>query len=69
MVKQLGSAWNLFKTCLKCAWYNSVWTAVHIWKDFNEIGDKQWSKVENLAKYIDLQGVGTFQIIISVTKY
>jgi hypothetical protein len=27
---------------------------VHIWKDFNEIGDKQRSKVENLAKYVHL---------------
>jgi hypothetical protein len=41
--------------------------AVHIWKDFNEIGDKQLSKLENLAKYVHLQEVGTFQIIISVT--
>ena len=31
--------------------------------------DKQRSKVENLAKYVHLQEVGTFQIIISVTKY
>jgi hypothetical protein len=36
---------------------------------FNEICDKQRSKVENLAKYVHLQEVGTFQIIISVTKY
>jgi hypothetical protein len=56
------------KTDLKCAWYHYVWADVHIWKDFNEIGDKQRSKVENLAKYVHLQEVGTFQIIISVTK-
>ena len=43
--------------------------AVHIWKDFNEIGDKQRSKLANLAKYVHLQEVGTFQIIISITKY
>jgi hypothetical protein len=42
---------------------------VHIWKDFNEIGDKQRSKVENLAKYVHSQEVGRFQIIVSVTKY
>jgi hypothetical protein len=34
-----------------------------------EICDKQRSKVENLAKYVHLQEVGTFQIITSVTKY
>ena len=33
------------------------------------IGDKQWCKVANLAKYIHLQEVCTFQIIISVTNY
>jgi hypothetical protein len=38
-------------------------------KDFNDIGDKQRSEVENLAKYVHLQEVGRFQIIISVTKY
>ena len=69
MVKQLGSTWNPVKTCLKCAWYRYVWAEPHIWKDFNEICDKQRSKVENLAKYVHLQEVGTFQIIISVTKY
>ena len=69
MVKQVGSTWNPVKTCLKCAWYRYVWAELHIWKDFNEICDKQRSKVENLAKYVHLQEVGTFQIIISVTKY
>ena len=33
------------------------------------IGDQQRSKVANLAKYGHLQEVGTFPIIISVTKY
>jgi hypothetical protein len=69
MVKQLWSTWIQVKTYLKCAWYHYVWTDVHIWKDFNKIGDKQRSKVENLAKYVHLQEVGRFQIIISVTKY
>jgi hypothetical protein len=69
MVKQLGSTWNPVKTCLKWAWYHYVWAELHIWKDFNEICDKHRSKVENFAKYVLLQEVGTFQIIISVTKY
>ena len=29
------------------------------------IGDEQWNKVANLAKYVHLQEVGTFQIITS----
>ena len=32
------------------------------------IGDSLRSKVADLAKYVHLQEVGTFQIIISVTK-
>ena len=32
------------------------------------MGDKQESKVADFAKYLHLQEVGTFQIIISVTK-
>jgi hypothetical protein len=39
------------------------------WKDVDEIADKQRSEVENLTKYVHLQEVGTFQIIISVRKY
>jgi hypothetical protein len=35
----------------------------------SSIGDKQRNKVANLAKYVHLQEVGTFQIIILVTKY
>ena len=33
------------------------------------IGDKQRCKVANLAKYVHLQEVCTFQIIISVINY
>ena len=33
------------------------------------IGDKHWRKVANLAKYVHLHEVGTFQIIISVIIY
>jgi hypothetical protein len=57
VIKQLGSTWIQVKTYLKCAWYNYVWADVHIWTDFNEIDDKQRSKVENLAKYVHLQEV------------
>ena len=32
------------------------------------IGDKQQSKVADLAKYVHLPEVGTFQVSISVTK-
>ena len=32
------------------------------------IGDKQHSKVAELAKYVHLPEVGTFQVSISVTK-
>jgi hypothetical protein len=28
MVKQLGSSWNLVKTCLKCSWYHYVWAVL-----------------------------------------
>ena len=75
MVKQLWSTWNQVETCLKCAWYHYVWDDIHFWKDVDEIADKQrskvekFSKVEKLAKYVHLQEVGTFQIIISVRKY
>jgi hypothetical protein len=69
MVKQIGCTWIQVKTYLKCAWYHYIWADVRIWKDFNDIGDKQRSKVENLAKYVHLHEVGRFQIIISVTKY
>ena len=33
---------------------------MHIWEDFNEIGDKQRSKVENLAKYVRLIAGGMY---------
>jgi hypothetical protein len=69
MVKQLWSTWNQVETCLKCSWYHYVWDDIHFLKDVDEIADKQRSKVENLAKYVHLQEVGTFQIIISVRKY
>ena len=33
------------------------------------IGDKERNEIANLAKYVHLQEVGRFQIIILVTKY
>jgi hypothetical protein len=68
LILQVGYTWNQVKTCLKCSWYLYVWDDLHFWKDVDEIADKQRSEVENLAKYVDLQDVGTFQIIISVRK-
>ena len=40
-----------------------------IGKISTSIGDKHRSKVTNLAEYVHLQEVGTFQIVISVIKY
>ena len=40
-----------------------------IGKISTSIGDKQQSKVADLAKYVHLPEVGTFQVSISVTKF
>ena len=64
MVKQLESPWNLATMCSKYFRYQYV----IIERISTSIGDKQQSKVADLAKYVHLPEVGIFQVSISVTK-
>ena len=48
--------------------HSAIYQTINL-EGFQRVCDKQRSKVDNLAKYVHLQEVGTFQIIISVTKY
>ena len=67
MVKQLESPWNLATMCSKYFRYQSELICI-IGRFSTSIGDKQQSKVADLAKYVHLPEVGTFQVSISVTK-
>ena len=68
MVKQLESPWNLATMCSKYFRSQYVRADLHNWKVSTSIGDKQQSKVADLAKHVQLPKVGTFQVSISVTK-
>ena len=68
MVKQLESPWNL-ATCAQNIFDTNMSELICIiGKISTSIGDKQQSKVADLAKYVHLPEVGTFQVSISVTK-
>ena len=68
MVKQL----NLLETWLQCAqniFDTNMPELICIFGRIStSIGDKQQSKVADLAKYVHLPDVGAFQVSISVTK-
>ena len=70
MVKQLESPWNLATMCSKYFRYQYCMSELIciIGRISTSIGDKQQSKVADLAKYVHLPEVGTFQVSISVTK-
>ena len=69
MVKQLESPWNLATMCSKYFPYINMSELICIIGTIStSIGDKQQSKVADLAKYVHLPEVGTFQVSISVTK-
>ena len=68
MVKQLESLWNLATMCSKYFDTNMSELICIIGRISTSIGDKQQSKVADLAKYVHLPEVGTFQVCIPVTK-
>ena len=68
MVKQLRFPWNLATMCSKYFRYQYAELICIIGRISTSIGDKQLSKVADLAKYVHLPEVGTFQVSISVTK-
>ena len=69
IVKQLESPWNLATMCSKYFRYQYMSELICITGRISTSnGDKQQSKVADLAKYVHLPEVGTFQVSISVTK-
>ena len=66
MVKQLESPWNLATMCSKYFRYNYMPELICIiGRISTSIGDKQENKVADLAKYVHLPEVGTFQVFRS----
>ena len=66
--KQLESPWNLLQCAQNIFDTDMSELICIIGRISTSIDDKQQSKVADLAKYVHLPEVGTFQVSISVTK-